>query len=383
MVLAYALALKGVTVRLIDLLPDCAQDMRASTIHPPTQEILSELGLIDELDRTGQRAPVFQYYNLASSASYSLDLGEIADVTPFPWRLQCEQFKLVRLIRSRLVEMPNVEVAFAHRLLGFEQDEAGVRVQCETPLAIRTYSAQFLVGADGASSTVRKWLGVEFDGFTYPEWFLTLSTDFPLENYLPWLKEVNYIANPPNWGVVLRVPGQWRVLVPVSPETPEAELLSDARKQQAFEELLKVKVPNIATNHRTVYRVHQRVAKSWFEGRVILAGDAAHLNNPLGGFGMNSGIHDAWNLKDRLLAILQNGADAGAQLSHYERQRRTTNLDFVQAQTIANKKALEGNEGFAEREAQFERLLTDDAQRRQYLLTQAMFACLEREKAIA
>lgn len=382
MVLAYALALRGVSVRLIEENATCAEDMRASTIHAPTQEILAELGLIDELDAMGIRAPVYQYYNMATGAAFELDLTEIADATPFPWRLQCEQFKLARLIRSRLDSMPNVEALFSSRVLSFDEDADGVTVHCETPMEVKSYRADYLVGADGASSTIRKWLRAEFDGFTYPEYFLTLSTQYPLEQHLPWLKGVNYIANPPKWSVILRVPQYWRVLVPVSADAPSEELLSDARKDAVFRDLLGPDAPVITTHHRTVYRVHQRVSKTFHKGRVLLAGDAAHLNNPLGGFGMNSGIHDAWNLKDKLVRILRDNGDPDELLGLYERQRRAVNLDFVQSQTIANKKALEAEEGFAEREAMFARLMTNDAARRDYLLSQAMFTCLEREKAI-
>ncbi|MET0360377.1 MAG: NAD(P)/FAD-dependent oxidoreductase [Sphingobium sp.] len=382
MVLAYALALRGVSVRIIEEQGYSAEDRRASTIHPPTQEMLAELGVIDELDAMGIRAPIYQYFNMATDAAFELDLTEIADVTAYPWRLQCEQFKLVRVIRARLDAMPNVDVVFSSRLLSFDQDGEGVTVHCETPREVKSYRADYLIGADGASSTVRKWLRSEFDGFTYPEYFLTLSTEYPIEQHLPWLKGVNYVANPPEWGVILRVPQYWRVLVPVSPETPEAELLSDARKDAVFRQILGPDAPTITTHHRTVYRVHQRVAKQFRYGRVILAGDAAHLNNPLGGFGMNSGIHDAWNLKDRLVAILRDGADADAELGLYERQRRAINEDFIQTQTIANKKALEAENGFAEREAMLSRLTQDADARRDYLLQQGMFTCLEREKTI-
>jgi 3-(3-hydroxy-phenyl)propionate hydroxylase len=383
MVLAYALALRGVSVRLLEEEPICAEDMRASTIHPPTQQMLAELGVLDDLLDMGIRAPIYQYYNMATGAAFELDLTEIADVTPYPWRLQCEQFKLVRVIRARLDAMPNVEAVFGSRLLAFDQDGDGVTVHCETPMEVKTYHAKYLVGADGASSTVRKWLRSEFDGFTYPEYFLTLSTEYPLDQILPWLKGVNYIANPPDWGVILRVPQYWRVLVPVSADTPEADLLSDARKDAAFAQILGPDAPPMKTHHRTVYRVHQRVATRFAHGRVLLAGDAAHLNNPLGGFGMNSGIHDAWNLKEKLVAILQDGADADTLLAQYERQRRTINREFVQTQTIANKKALEGGDGFKDREALLDRLTKNTDARRAYMIEQAMFGCLEREKGIA
>lgn len=123
---------------------------------------------------------------------------------------------------------------------------------------------------------MRKWLNVGFDGFTYPESFLTLSTDYPIERHLPWWQQVNYVTDRPKWWVLLKVPGQWRVLVPQDAGASDADVTSDARKDAVFAELLGAKV-EVTTNHRTCYRVHQRVAKAFRRGRVILAGDAANL----------------------------------------------------------------------------------------------------------
>ncbi|MBB5687726.1 FAD-dependent oxidoreductase [Sphingobium boeckii] len=382
MVLAYALALQGVEVRVLESTPRSLEDMRASTIHPPTLDMLKTLGLLDELQEIGLKAPVYQYHNRQTGASYSFDLHDIADLTEHPYRLQCEQFKLVRVIVERLKAMPNAHVEFGTMALHFEQDADGVTVNAETPMAIKTYRTDYLIGADGANSTVRKWLGTEFDGFTYPEFFLTLSTDYPIEAHLPWVAGVNYVADPPKWCVLLRVPELWRILVPVSGDESDEAVTSDARKDEVFRQLLGPDAPTITTKHRTVYRVHQRVAKTFRDKRVLLMGDAAHLNNPLGGFGMNSGIHDAWNLKDKLLPILLEGANPDPLLDRYERQRRKVTYDFVQAQTIANKKALEEGLASSSREAHFTKLSNDRDARRAYLLEQSMYASLKREAEI-
>lgn len=380
MVLAFALASKGISVRVLEGAATCLEDMRASTFHPPTLEMMDELGLLPILEEQGLKAPSYTYHNRSTGKSFSLSLNELGDVTQFPYRLQCEQFKLTRLVAERLAAMPNAEVEFSRRLVHMVQDEGGVSATAEGPFDLKSYTADYLVGADGANSMVRKWLGVEFDGFTYPESFLTLSTAYPIEKHLPWLSDVNYVADPPNWCVLLRVPGLWRILLPQADDASSADVLSDARKDKVFRDLLGPDAPIITTEHRTVYRVHQRVAKSFREGRVILAGDAAHLNNPLGGFGMNSGIHDAWSLSQKLQAILLQGADPDEQLGRYDRQRRTVTNSFVQTQTIANKKAM--SENFADREAYLEKLAGDDVARREYLLTQSMFHSLAHEASI-
>lgn len=379
MVAAYALALNGITVRVLEQAPTCMEDMRASTFHPPTLEMMQQLGLADELEAIGLRAPVYQFSNRVSGKSYRLDMGELADVTPFPYRLQCEQFKLTRLIAARLQAMPNAEVLFSHTVAGVAQGANAVQLSAETPYDMRLFQAEYLIGADGGNSTVRKWLGTGFDGFTYPESFLTLSTTYPLDEAMPWLEQVNYIADSPNWWVILKTPGAWRVLAPQAYNTSSEEVTSDARKDELFARLLGANV-SVETEHRTCYRVHQRVAKTFRHGRIVLVGDSAHLNNPLGGFGMNSGIHDAMNLAEKLSKILLEDAEADPLLSLYDRQRRTVTHEFVQTQTIANKKDFEN--GMEAREAKFAQLEANAAERREYMMEQAMFRSLERAAEI-
>lgn len=382
---AYRLAQAGLDVLLLEALPGCPQDMRASTMHPPTLDMMASLGVFEELDAQGLRAPVYHYRNRKSGAVVAFDLTELGDVCAYPFRLQCEQYKLTRLLTGKLEEKKPGSVLFAHRVLAFEQDSEGVTVKVETPMAIETFRADYLIGADGANSTIRKWTGTEFEGFTYPERFLTLSTRYPIEKHFGDMASVNYFADSEEWFVLLRVPEFWRVLVPTDPAASDAELLSDANKDDVFRRLLGEKI-DIETGHRTLYRVHQRVAKSFRDGRVLLVGDAAHLNNPLGGFGMNSGIHDIWNLTDKLLSIYNDHVDADAALDLFARQRRAVAQSFVQTQTIANKKMMEaanGNgSGKTEQEVALQKIADNPEERRRHLWKQAMYNSLEQEASI-
>lgn len=382
-VAAYRLAQMGIDVILLESRADCPEDMRASTFHPPSLDMMAELGVLDDLLAQGLKAPIYQYRNRRSGNVIQLDMGEIADATPHPYRLQCEQYKLARLLTVKLDAHPHGTCLFNRQVLHIAQDSDGVTVQVESPMSIETYRCDYLIGADGANSTVRKWLGVGFDGFTYPERFLTLSTAYPIEEHFQNLANVNYMADAQEWCVLLRVPTLWRVLVPAGADEDDATLISDAKKDQVFTGLLG-KGEDIATYHRTVYRVHQRVAETFRQGRVLLAGDAAHLNNPLGGFGMNSGIHDAWNLTEKLRAVLQEKTDP-ALLDRYDRQRRTIASEFVQTQTIQNKAAMESDDAAAKtaQEEKLEALLRDDERRREYMLRQAMILSLAREAEIA
>ena len=343
--------------------------------------MLNEFGIVDDLIEMGLKAPVYQYRNRQSGETFAFDLTELQDMTDYPYRLQCEQFKLARLLTAKLADHPNGEVLFSRRVLTVEQDGSGVTLKVETTRDIETYRADFVIACDGAGSTVRKWLDVGFEGFTYPEKFVTFSTTRPLEDYFENLAFVNYVADPDEWMVLLKVPSVWRVLVPAH-DGDDGYIVSDEKKREVFQHLIND--PEVVTEHRTIYRVHQRVAESYFNDRIILAGDAAHLNNPLGGFGMNSGIHDVWNLTDGLRNVLLSGGDHIAPLQKYERQRQGVMRAFVQAQTIKNKKALESKDADGQKRYQQELadILADDTRRRDYLLGQAMFQSRALEASI-
>ena len=381
-VAAMLLAQRGISVLLVESGSDCATDMRASTFHAPTLEMLDTLGMTEKLIERGLKAPVYHWRDRQSGEILSFDLSEIADVARYPYRVQCEQYHLARMLAEKLEAAEGAEVLFNHRIVHFEQDDAGVDVHLETATDISTVRCDYLIGADGASSIVRKWLGVEFDGFTWPEKFLTLTTDEPLEDTLPGLAPVNYVSDPDEWLVLLRVPTLWRVLLPAHDED-SAHLISDAKKNDVFERLIGHGA-DVKTFHRTIYRIHQRVAKQFQVGRVFLVGDAAHLNNPLGGFGMNSGIHDAFNLIDMLVPVL-NGTAPAESLARYDRQRRTVTHAFIQQQTIQNMELMRAGQGEAHRmqRARMRALASDPDQRRAYLLRQSMFTSLQEAAAVA
>lgn len=378
------LARAGVSVLLLEAAADVAQDLRASTMHPPTLDYLRELGLSAELHETGLRSPEYRYINRRSGAQIRFDLAELADMTDHPYRLQCEQWKLTKLGCRVLAGMQEADVRFQRRVLSFEQDAGGVTVHIESPTAIEHVRGRFLVACDGANSVIRKWMGIEFDGFTYEEKFLCLSTTAPVEQSLGDICNVNYMADPDEWLVLLRAPTAWRVLVPAAAESTDADLLSDARKDEVFARLLGTNEP-IETSHRTIYRMHQRVARRFRDGRVVLVGDAAHLNNPLGGFGMNSALHDVRNLCGKLIAILHEGGDVDALLDHFERQRRTVMQEFIQAQSMRNMKTITmTQDGKLEaNERELSDIAADPVRRREYLLRQSMYSAMAREAEIA
>lgn len=381
-VAAYFLASEGIDVILLESGDHCAQDLRASTFHPPTLEMLDRFGITEKLIALGLKAPVYHFRERQTGEVIDFDMSEISDATRFPFRVQCEQYHLSRMLSDGVRNMPGADVRFASRLVAFEQDQDGVDVYAETPTEIFKVRAEYLIGADGSNSIVRKWLGTGFDGFTYPEKFLCYTTTEPLQEKLPNLCYVNYVSDPTEWMVLLKVPSLWRVLVPAKEEQDDKVLLADEKKNDVFDRLIG-NGDQVRTEHRTIYRVHQRVAQRFVDRRVSIIGDSAHLNNPIGGFGMNSGIHDAYNICDKFVKIYKKGSDASTLLATFDRQRRNTTHDFIQAQTIRNMAYLSGGEReeHEKRKAEMQRIRNDDGERRKYLLRQSMIECLELEGA--
>jgi len=384
-VAALRLAQAGIPVRLLEAAKDLPETLRASTFHPPSLDMIEELGLDAALIAQGLICDRYQYRDRRTGEIAEFDLGVLAGDTRHPYRLQAEQWKLVHLVWKVLREKHAklAECHLNHSVKGVHQTGDGVEVLAWENGQERLLEGSYLIAADGADSTVRKACAIPFEGFTYPERFLVASTTFALETKFERLALVNYVSDPEEWLVLLRAPSMWRVLIPTDPKIEDDALfLSDRWIQDRLHHM----APHDADyeiDHRTIYRVHQRVAETWRRGRVLLAGDAAHLNNPLGGMGMNGGIHDAWNLCDKLIRI-HDGAEPGPLLDLYDRQRRGICTQFVQQHTINNKKLMESKDpGIQQkRQADYMRQAADPQLARQFLLRTSMIQSLRDETAI-
>lgn len=384
--LALYLAQRGIAVTVLEKEPSLPRDLRASTFHPPSLEMLDELGVAAEMIARGLKVDRYQYRDRRSGEIAEFDMRLIADETRFPFRLQLEQYEMTQIVNRKLREYPQAEVLFGHEVTGAVQDAEGVSVEIRTPQGTKTQRARFLVGTDGASSRVRKAAGIGFGGFTYDEKFLVISTPFPFESVFEKLSWVNYVSDPQEWCVILRTEKLWRVLFPVFPTTPEdeAHVLSDAFIQQRLQHL-HARAGAYEIGHRTLYNVHQRVSESYFNGRIVLAGDACHINNPLGGMGMNGGLHDAHNLAGKLVKILCEGADYTQQFAHYDRQRRELAVRFVQEHTIANKKLMESTDPAvqAARQKTLMETAADPVKARAFILERSMLNCVRDSLKVA
>ena len=237
-VMATLLARAGIDTVLLEAGQTCAEELRASTFHPPTLEMLDQIGITPTLPERGLKAPIYHWRDRQSGESVAFDLSELSDITRYPYRIQCEQYHLSNTLAAVLDETPNADVRFGTRLLSFEQDDTGVTVFAEGVTEVERIRCDWLIGTDGANSLVRKWLGIEFDGFTYPEKFLCLTTKTGLADHMTNLALVSYVSDPQEWLVLLRVPSLWRVLVPTDDTKLDAELLGDAAKNAVFDRLI-------------------------------------------------------------------------------------------------------------------------------------------------
>jgi 3-(3-hydroxy-phenyl)propionate hydroxylase len=370
---AALLAEAGVPALVLEAEAELPTNLRASTFHPPTLDMLDRFGVTDKLIAQGLIAPTVQYRDRKAGKIAEFDFGELADVTSRPYRLQCEQYKLNFALLDYIESQKSVSVRFDASVTGVEQTDDWVEASLSDGSSVR---GRWLMGADGARSVVREALAIPFEGFTWPEAFLVVSTAFPFEQHMDDLCWVNYFADPEEWFFLLRAPDFWRVMFPTGPDETEAEIFDETRIQARLHRVLPKATPyEIA--HTTLYRVHQRVATRYREGRAFLAGDAAHINNPLGGMGMNGGIHDAFNLGEKLVAVMAKGADP-AILNQYETERRPVALEYVNEITIRNKRNLETAD--PAEQAAFRAMLAataaDPAKRRAFLLRASMLASL-------
>ena len=337
-VLTYMLTKNDIPVVLLEKEANLVEDLRASTFHPPTLDMLEDLGLVGDLLAQGLIAPVFQFRDRRSQRYAEFDLGVLADETRHPYRAQVEQFRLTNLICDRLKKESGYNILFEHEVVDVQQDNSGVDVFINTADGKTQIRGSYVVGTDGGSSKIRLSLGIEFPGFTYPEKFIVVSTSYPLEQYLKNLSYVSYVADPDEWLTIIRCNNLWRLSFPADPERDDKTLLSDGNVQGLLKGLVDTG-QDYEIGHKSIYAVNQRVAATYRKNRVLLAGDAAHVNNPLGGMGMNGGIHDAVNLGEKLVEM-SKGASADL-LDAYDRQRRLIATKFVQEQTIKNKEELE------------------------------------------
>jgi len=383
LVTASLLVQEGIPVTLVETANELPRDLRASTFHPPTLDMLERFGVVGAMIEQGLICPTWQFRDRKDGVVATFELERLRGDTNHPYRLQCEQRRLGELLYARLKARALATIRLGTAATAARQTEDGVEVDVTLPDGnADTLRGAFVVGADGIGSVVRKAIGVDFEGITIPEIYLSISTPYDFREAMPDIANIAYLSDPREWFVLIRTLRVWRALFPVDSSLSDADVISHERSEALLQGAAPRNEPYPVT-HRTAYRVHERVASSYVRGRMLNAGDAAHVNNPLGGMGLNGGIHDAFNLSRTLVEVIR-GAPL-ATLERYSRQRRKVALDVVQQTALRNRAILNTQEPKARAKYydDLRRIVADPVQHRDYLLRTSMIQSLRDVEKIA
>lgn len=371
----------GISCLVLEAESELQNDLRASTFHPPTLDIMDEYGITSKLLDAGRVCETWQIRMHTTGKRAEFDLSVLKNETSHPYRLQCEQSKLCRFLMEELQGRSNVEVRFGHRVDRVDEDDEKVTLTVNSEDSPQTFTARHVIGADGARSIVRSTMGLSFDGMTYPETTILATTEFRFEDHLENLSGINYVWKPGGTFTLLHLPDLWRCsLYPDQDETIE-----EATRPESIEHKLQQVHPKDTPYdvlEIRAYRLHMRIVENYRKGRLVLVGDAAHLNSPSGGMGMNGGLHDAFILSDKFRQI-ENGADTRL-LDQYTRQRRPVAYEQILKQADSNRKRMQERDPQKRQEA-FDQLLATiaDADRcKEFLMNSSMISGWRRSQAI-
>lgn len=339
LVTALSLCQRGIPVTILEAEHDVCQELKASYYHAPSVDMLDDIGMLDKLLEGGTRDPDLRFTDAGLDRHVDINLSVLSRNYRHPYSVSAGQDWFARVAHGLLNQF-DCEVLFNHRVVSTKQNESYVTIEVDTADGNKSIQSEWLLSCDGGRSMVRKSQDIDLEGYTWPDRFLLIQTNADLEADFGRL---DFRANGPDWRLVIRIPfgtgeNDWiyRVVSGIQDETRDEEVLNEKYCQECLQELLPSSIPYEITN-TIIYNVHQKVAKTFRKGRVILAGDSAHMNNPIGGLGLNSGIHDAQNLVEKFSKVWLKNEDVGL-LDLYDRQRRRTCIDYIQKMSIENKK---------------------------------------------
>jgi 3-(3-hydroxy-phenyl)propionate hydroxylase len=373
MVTTLAFAQCGMHVTILEAEQTYDEKPRAATTHASTLDMMDRLGIGAEVVRQGLISRRFQHWDRVSGKMVAeFDFSVLEGETNHPYAVQCESHKTVNICAAKLHDFPDAQLLRQHEVIAVGQDDGRVWADCETPDGRRRFTGDYLVGTDGARSIVRRLCDIDFAGYTFAERFVGLTTPFDFEAKFGYSNR-NYFADPERFVLLFKVSGNdfkgmWRVISKDGTDDPDEVVLSDTKLEERMQYFWPKDAP-YDIHYRGLYKFHQRVAEQFSKGRMFLAGDAAHVNNPMGGLGMNSGIHDGMELAE-LFDLIQSGKASDAILARYDRRRRPLNVEYVQQVTVANKRRLEEKDPAIRRERldELRRIVADPVQHKAFLM---------------
>lgn len=338
---ALGLAQQGVHVTVVERAPGLQDSPRAIVYHWATLDGLARLGVLEDAVATGFLKQDYAYRVRRTGETIEYGLRALDGIVDRPYNLHLGQGALAEVILRKLETYENARVLWGYDVTSVTQDDAGVELTARSERGDTVLRADWLVGADGAGSKVRRELGLGFDGMTWPERFVATNVRFPDERE-GWAQSTFYVDDV--YGAIIAKidesgeHGLWRYTYMEDDALP-AE--SAAERFPAF--LASVFGEDIARDTEldaiSPYRMHQRSASKYRAGRVLLAGDAAHVTNPAGGLGLTMGLFDAYALNEALGAVVADNVDDGI-LTTYDELRRRAFLEKASPRAVANKQLL-------------------------------------------
>lgn len=367
LVTALSLARRGIRVVVVEAADAISEAPRAAVYHSPVVERLDALGLLDDLKATGVIKRAYHYWTRDHRllGHFTFDVLRPED-TAYPFNLHLGQPTLTRVILKHFLRVPGAEVRWQHRVAAIEQDESGATVTVVTPEGERRIRAAWVVGADGAHSGVRKALGLKLEGHTWPEWFMATNVRFDFE--AAGFGQSNVVLDPEHWAIIVIIDqtGLWRCTYREDGELTENEVRQRVPERYS---LFAPGLADCAPEAASPYRVHERCVERFRCGRVLLAGDAAHLVNPIGGLGLTGGLLDAVPLADALAAVI-NGQRGEEVLDAWAHERRRVFLEVTAPTAQENRRRIGERDPERRREdaERLRRLSEDPAAAREALL---------------
>ena len=335
---ALGLARQGVGVTVLDSEAEVVRSPRAAVYFHTTISILKKLGLSDEAHAIGLTSTEFNMRWLETGEVMRSDMRDALEPgQEFDHNLHFGQHLLAELVMRHLARLPGTEVLWNHTIKAFGQDGRKARVAVDTEEGEVTFEADWVIGTDGARSTLRKLMGLPFEGFTWPDRFVATNIEYPFLDY--GFCNANMVVDPVNWAVIGRLGREnlWRLTYGEDAGLDEATILE--RLPERFAAILPDPSVPYRIDNFSPYSVHQRCAPTFRVGRALLAGDAAHACNPCGGLGLTGGVIDADTLSDTLGAVIGGRTDESV-LDFYAAERRRVFLEVTSPMSTNFKRLL-------------------------------------------
>jgi 2-polyprenyl-6-methoxyphenol hydroxylase-like FAD-dependent oxidoreductase len=337
LVTALQLARAGVPVWVVEAEAMIGTSPRAAVYHSPVVERLDGLGLLPDLKQIGVTKCAYHYWNIEHVLLGHLSFdARLPEDTDYPFNLHLGQADLAVVVLRHLLRVPGAEVRWRTRAVAVTQDDGGATVTVQTSAGEHDIRARWVVAADGGHSGMRHALNLQLEGLTWPEWFVATNVRFDFRQY--GYGDSNAVFDADHWAIIAIIDqtGLWRCTY------REEGLLSEHELRERQPERYALFATNLAAcgpQAVTPYRVHERCLEQFRAGRVLFAGDAAHLVNPIGGLGLTGGLLDCMSLADALLAVIEGRCDQQV-LDAWAAERRRVFLEITAPMARENRRRI-------------------------------------------